>query len=63
MTDLAVGAIHESPARGCISSRCAAEWLLCKSGLLLIGTAYPGNTPEEAWASYKAFWAWFPGKK
>ena len=29
----------------------------------LIGTAYPGNTPEEAWASYKAFWAWFPGSK
>ncbi len=29
----------------------------------LIGTAYPGNTPEEALASYKAFWAWFPGNK
>lgn len=29
----------------------------------LIGTAYPGNTPEEALASYKAFWTWFPGNK
>ena len=29
----------------------------------LIGTAYPGNTPEEAWASYKAYLAWFSGVK
>ncbi len=29
----------------------------------LIGTAYPGNTPEEAWASYKSFLAWFSGDK
>ena len=29
----------------------------------LIGTAYPGNTPEEAWASYKAYLAWFSGAK
>lgn len=28
-----------------------------------IGTAYPGNSPEEALASYKAFWTWFPGNK
>lgn len=28
-----------------------------------IGIAYPGNSPEEAWASYKAFWTWFPGDK
>lgn len=29
----------------------------------LIGTAYPGNSPEEVLASYKAFWTWFPGSK
>ena len=28
-----------------------------------IGIAYPGNSPEEALASYKAFWTWFPGDK
>lgn len=28
-----------------------------------IATAYPGNTPEEALESYKAYLAWFSGSK